>query len=138
MKLTIVLLALTAIASLIFLAACKKRGVQGEVEAAIAQEQYQFVALLDDKGKWTYPQVPGVPDWYFQTTGIKMQQTKPETYEADSAYMKSYNDALYETLKAQGKFQIIEDNITKVKANLDKYKAAMQDQSATNSVAPKN
>jgi hypothetical protein len=35
--------------------------------------------------------------------------------------MKSYNDALYQTLKAQGKFHIIEENIARVKANLDKY-----------------
>ena len=52
--------------------------------------------------------------------------------------MKSYNDALYQTLKAQGKFHVIEENIARVKANLDKYKAATQTQSATNSVAPKN
>ena len=34
--------------------------------------------------------------------------------------MKSYNDALYQTLKAQGKFHIIEENVARVKANLDK------------------
>jgi hypothetical protein len=41
-------------------------------------------------------------------------------------------------LKAQGKFHIIEENIAKVKANLDKYKAATQAQAATNPVAPRN
>jgi len=132
MKITIVLLASTVIASLVFLTACKKKGVQADVDTAIAQEQYQFIALLDDKGKWTYPQVPEIPDWYFQTTGISPRLTKSETYEADLAYMKSYNDALYQTLKAQGKFHVIQENIAKVKANLEKYKAA------TNSAAPKN
>jgi hypothetical protein len=136
MKTTIILLAVTVIASLVFLTACKKKGVQADVDAAIAQEQYQFIALLDDKGKWTYPQVPEIPDWYFQTTGISIRQTKPETFDADVAYMKSYNDALYQTLKAQSKFHIIEESIAKVKANLDKYKAAQQ--SSTNSAAPKN
>ena len=58
--------------------------------------------------------------------------TKSETYDADFAYMKSYNDALYKTLKAQGKFHVVEENITRVKANLDKNKAA------TNSAVPKN
>ena len=132
MKITIVLLASTVIASLVFLTACKKKGVQADVDTAIAQEQYQFIALLDDKGKWTYPQVPEIPDWYFQTTGISPRLTKSETFEADLAYMKSYNDALYQTLKAQGKFHVIQENIAKVKANLEKYKAA------TNSAAPKN
>ncbi len=122
------------VASLVFLAACKKQqSVQADVDAAIAQEQYQFIALLDDKGKWTYPDVPGIPEWYFQTTGITIRTTKSDTYESDLAYMKSYNDALYQTLKAQGKFQVIEDNVARVKANLDKYKAATQQQSLTNS-----
>jgi hypothetical protein len=34
--------------------------------------------------------------------------------------MNSYNDALYQTLKAQGKFHIIEENVARVKANLAK------------------
>jgi hypothetical protein len=132
MKITIILLVVIVIASFVFLTACKRNGVQTDVDAAIAQEQYQFIALLDDKGKWTYPQVPEVPDWYFQTTGIIPRMTKSDTYDADLAYMKSYNDALYKALKAQGKFHVIEENIARVKANLDKYKAA------TNSAAPKN
>ena len=117
--------------------ACKKSsGVQANVDAAVAEEQYQFIALLDDKGKWTYPQVAEIPDWYFKTTGISIRTTKPETYEADAAYQKSYNDALYQTLKKQGKFHIIEENVARVKANLDKYKAATEQQT-TNSVTAK-
>jgi hypothetical protein len=46
--------------------------------------------------------------------------------------MKSYNDALYQTLKAQGKFKVIEDNIARVKANLEKYRAT------TNATVQKN
>jgi hypothetical protein len=120
MKITIILFAVAVVASFVFLTACKKRGVQADVDAAISQENYQFIALLDPKGKWTYPQVSGIPDWYFQTTGIRMQMTKPETSGADFAYMKSYNDALYQSLRAQGKFHIIEENVARVKANLDK------------------
>jgi hypothetical protein len=120
MKITIILFAVAVVAFLVFLTACKKRGVQADVDAAVAQEQYQFISLLDPAGKWTYPQVPGIPDWYFQTSGIRVVTTKPETKDADLAYMKSYNDALYQTLKAQGKFHIIEESVAKVKANLDK------------------
>jgi hypothetical protein len=126
MKITIILLAIAAVGFVTFITACKKRGVQADVDAAIAQEQYQFIALLDQDGKWTRPEVPGIPAWYFETTGIRIQQTKPETREADLAYMKTYNDALYQTLKAQGKFHTIEENVARVKANLDKYEQSKQ------------
>ena len=121
MKITIILLATTAIGFILFVVACKKRGVQGDVDTAVAQGQYQFIALLDSDGKWTRPGFPDIPAWYFETTGIRIQPTKPETSETDLAYMKSYNEALYQTLKAQGKFHVIEENIARVKANLDKY-----------------
>jgi hypothetical protein len=122
MKITIIILVIGVVACVAFLTACKKRGVQADVDAAVSQKQYQFIALLDPKGQWTYPQVPGVPDWYFQTTGIRPVMTKPETKDTDLSYMKSYNDALYQTLQAQGKFHIVEENIARVKANLDKQK----------------
>jgi hypothetical protein len=120
MKFTYILFVVTVMVSSVFLTACKKQSVQADVNAAVAQEQFQFIALLDPAGKWTYPQVPGIPDWYFQTTGIRPVMTKPETKDADLAYMQSYNDALCQTLKAQGKFHIIEENVAKVKTNLDK------------------
>ncbi|MDB6067885.1 MAG: hypothetical protein JWR26_4093 [Pedosphaera sp.] len=128
MKITIILLAIGVIACFAFLTACKKRGVQAEVDAAVAQEQYQFIALLDPEGKWTRPVFSDIPAWYFETTGIRIQQMKPETREADLAYMKSYNDALYQTLKAQGKFHVVEENIARVKANLDKYEQSKKSQ----------
>lgn len=121
MKITIILLSIAAVGFVVFVTACKKQGVQVDVDTAVAQEQYQFIALLDPEGKWTRPEVPGIPAWYFETTGIRIQRTKPETREADLAYMKSYNDTLYKTLKAQGKFHVIEENVAKVKANLDKF-----------------
>jgi hypothetical protein len=122
MKITITLLSLAAIGFLVLVIGCKERGIQADVDAAIAQGQYNFIALLDPEGKWTYPQVTGIPDWYFQTTGIRIQQTTPETREAHVIYMKTYNDALYQTLKAQGKFHLIEENIARVKENLAKQK----------------
>jgi hypothetical protein len=122
MKFTIILLTVAIVATAAFFVGCKKRGAQGDAEAAMARGEYQFIALLDPEGKWTRPEVPGIPAWYFETTGIRIQQTKPETKEADIAYMKSYNDALTQTLKAQGKFHVIEENVARVKANLDKGK----------------
>lgn len=138
MKTIIVILGLTVIVSLVFLTACKKQGVQADIDSAISQEKYQFVALLDNDGKWTYPQVPEIPDWYFQTTGISIRPTTPETYKADAAYMTAYNEALYQTLKTEGKFHVIEENIARVKENLEKYKAASRQQSETNLNGTKN
>ena len=122
MKLTIILLAVALVAIAAFLVGCRKRGPQAEAEAAVAKGEYQFIALLGPEGKWTRPEVPGVPAWYFETTGVRIRQTKPETRDADLAYMKSYNDALTQTLKAQGKFHIVEENIARVKTNLDNQK----------------
>ena len=106
----------------LLLVACNKKGALADAEAAAARGELQFIALLDPEGKWTYPQVPGIPDWYFQTTGIRMRQTTPETKDADFAYMKSYNNALTQALQTQGKFHLIEENVARVKANLDKQK----------------
>lgn len=98
-----------------------KRSAKTDAEAAVARGKYQFIALLDLEGQWTRPETPGIPAWYFETTGIRVRQTKPETKEADIAYMKSHNEALTQTLKAQGKFHIIEENVARVKTNLDNY-----------------
>lgn len=116
------LVAASIVVVIAFFATRRKGGIHADVDTTVAQGQFQFIALLDPAGKWTYPQVPGIPDWYFQTTGIRIVTTKPETKDADLVYMKSYNDALYQALKAQGKFHIIEENVARVKANLDKYK----------------
>lgn len=83
MKLTIILLADALVATVAFLIGCKRQSVQADAEAAVARGEYQFIALLAPDGKWTYPQVAGIPDWYFQTTGVRTRQTKPETREAD-------------------------------------------------------
>jgi len=120
MKLTAILLGIAVIALAAFLVGCKRRGPQAEAEAASRRGDYRFIALIDSQGKWTYPEVPGIPEWYFRTTGISVRQTKPETIEEDIAYMKSYNDALTQALKAEGKFHLVEENVAKVKSNLDK------------------
>ena len=120
MKPAIIVLLVAVVGIVVFLVGCKGRGPQADAEAAVTRGEYQFIALLDPEGTWTRPEVPGIPAWYFETTGIRIQQTKPETKEADIAYMKSYNDALMQTLKAQGKFHVIEENVARVKANLDK------------------
>lgn len=126
MKLTIIILALVVVASVAFLILSRKRGPQADAEAAVARGEYQFIALLDPEGKWTRPQVPEIPAWYFETGCIRIRETKPETREADVAYMTSYNDALYRALRMQGKFHIIKENVAEVKANLDRYEQSKQ------------
>jgi hypothetical protein len=121
MKLTIILIIVCIVAIAVLLTACGKRGPEADAAAAITRGEYQFVALMDPEGKWTRPEFPDIPAWYFETTGIRIQTTKPETKEADLAYMKSYNDALYKGLKDQGKFHAIEEAIAKVRKNLDAY-----------------
>jgi hypothetical protein len=122
MKLTISLIAVALLSCIVFLTACRKSGPQADAESAVGQGDYQFIALIDAEGKWTRPQVPEIPAWYFETTGIRIRQTTAGTRDADLGYMKSYNDALYQALKSQGKFRVIEENIARVKANLDKAK----------------
>ena len=117
MKLIFILLVVAGITVVVFLAARKRGGIQADVNAAVAKGEYQFIALMDDA--IVYPQVPEVPDWYFRTTGIRIRHVKPETRETDYAYMTNYNAALYQALKAQDKFHIIEENIARVKTNLD-------------------
>jgi hypothetical protein len=124
MKLMIVILAAAVVASVPFLAACKPAGsssVQAAVDAAVARGDYQLIGVLvESEGKITYPQVPGVPEWYFSVTGMRVRTVKPEARDAELTYMKSYNDALYTTLKAQGRFPITKEQIAKVKAVLVK------------------
>ena len=121
MKFAIILIILCVVAAAVLLTACRKGGPEGDAAAAASRGEYQFIALMDPDGNWTRPQFPDIPAWYFETTGIRIQTTKPETKEADLAYMKSYNDALYKALKDQGKFHVIEENIAKVRKNLDAY-----------------
>jgi hypothetical protein len=121
MKLTIILIMVCIVVAAVVLTACRKRGPEADAAAAIDRGEYQFIALMDPDGKWTRPEFPDVPAWYFETTGIRIQTTKSETKEADLAYMKSYNDALYRGLKDQGKFHVIQENIAKVRKNLDAY-----------------
>jgi hypothetical protein len=120
MKLTVSLIAICVVAA-VLLTACRKRGPEADAAAAIDRGEYQFVALMDPDGKWTRPEFLDIPAWYFETTGIRVQTTKPETKEAHLAYMKSYNDALYKALKDQGKFHVVEESIAKVRKNLDAY-----------------
>ena len=86
MKLTIILLAVALVATA-FLVGCRKQGAQADAKGAVARGEYQFIALVDPEGKWTRPEVSGIPAWYFETRGIRVQQTKPETREADIIYM---------------------------------------------------
>jgi hypothetical protein len=121
MKLAIILGVPAIVGAIFIMTACRKRGPEAEATAAVGRGDFQFIAVLDPEGKWTRPQFSDIPAWYFETTGVRVQTTKPETKDTDLAYMKSYNDALYKALKEQGKFHVIEENIARVRKNLDGY-----------------
>jgi len=94
--------------------------VEAEVYAAVNEGQYQFVALMEPDGPILYPKVEGIPDWYLETSGLVIKQTTPETKEQDLAYMKKYNELMRKTLKEDGKWHVIEENIEIVRKNLGK------------------
>lgn len=94
--------------------------VQAAVYVAINRGEYQFITLMEPGGNIIFPKVEGIPDWYLEVTCFAIQQTTPETKEADLEYMKQYNDTLYKTLKDEGKLHLIENDIAKVGRNLGK------------------
>ena len=120
----IIPVAVIVLACLVLFVAHRRNSPKAHAAAAVADGRYQFIALTDKDGKTTYPQVEGIPDWYFQTTGIMLLSVRPETLEAQTVYMKAYNDALYDELKKQGKFHEIEENIAFVRKNLDNYESS--------------
>ena len=94
--------------------------VQADVYVAIQKGEYQFIALMEPGGNMIYPKVEGIPDWYLEVSGFTIQQTTPDTKNADLAYMKEYNDTMCRTLKEEGKFELIEKEIATVGKNLGK------------------
>lgn len=125
MKAIVIIAGIVVAGCLVFLLT-RKRPAGDSMErlaaAAVARGDFQFMALLHEDGTKTLPEVPDIPAWYFETTGVNLLNVRPET-EAPKLLqrMKSYNDALYQALKAQGKFHIIEENIARVRKNLDAY-----------------
>jgi hypothetical protein len=91
--------------------------VTGRKEAAIG---YQFVALMDPDGSFTYPNVEGIPDWYLEVSCLVFKRTTPETKEEDLEYMKTYNELMRKTLKEEDKWHVIEEDIETVRKNLGK------------------
>lgn len=118
----LLLVGIVVISCIALLVACRRRNsIQGEAKAAVSEGRYQFIALMDDDGKVTYPRVPEIPEWYFQTTGLMVRTVKPDTLAEETAHIKVYNDALYQELKRQGKFHHIQENMARVRTNLDNY-----------------
>lgn len=122
----IVIIAGIVVAGCIVVLLARKRPAGDSMEqlaaGAVARGDFQFLALLHEDGTKTMPEVPGIPAWYFETTGINFLTVRPETEAPKLAQrMKSYNDALYQALKAQGKFHVIEENMARVRKNLDAY-----------------
>jgi len=120
MKLMIIFGLVAGFVCVLLLLARKKARVQAEVDTAVARREFQFIALMAEDGKIQYPQVPEIPAWYFQTTGIRIKTITDATREQEMAYMNNYNETLCHTLKAQGKFQALLDNVASLKTNLAK------------------
>jgi hypothetical protein len=79
------------------------------------------LALVNSDRTVILPEVPGVPAWYFEITGTKRLNIPPKVMGPDVLQeIKVYNDALLREIKAQGKFHILEEDIARVKAELER------------------
>ena len=87
---------------------------------AAARGDFRFLALVNDDRTKTLPEVPGIPAWYFETTGTMPLNVPPKVLSPDVLRdIKTYNGALLREIKAQGKFHILEEDIARVRAELE-------------------
>ena len=87
---------------------------------SVARGDFRFLALVNSDHTKTLPEVPGIPAWYFETTGTKPLNVPPKVMGPEVLQdIKGYNDALLLEIKAQGKFHILEEDIARVKAELE-------------------
>src|SRR5437762_2701268 len=98
MKPAIIIIGVAVLGCLVFLLVRKKPGADSMAKlaaAAVARGEFQFLALMHEDGTKTLPEVPGIPTWYFETTGVNFLSVRPETEAPKlTQRMKSYNDAL--------------------------------------------
>lgn len=88
---------------------------------SVARGDFRFLALVNSDRTVILPEVPGVPAWYFEITGTKRLNIPPKVMGPDVLQeIKVYNDALLREIKAQGKFHILEEDIARVKAELER------------------
>ena len=87
---------------------------------AVERGDLRFLALVNDDHTKTLPEVPGIPAWYFETTGTKPLNVPPKVMGPEVLQdIKGYNDALLREIKAQGKLHILEEDIARVRAELE-------------------
>lgn len=88
--------------------------------SAVATGDFQFLGLLNADHTKTLPEVPGIPAWYFEHAGVKLLSVPPKATNLDMPRkIKIYNDALYRELKARGKLHIVEEDVARVRAELE-------------------
>ena len=87
---------------------------------SVARGDFRFLALVNSDRTKTLPDVSGIPAWYFEISGTKPLNVPPKVTGPDVLQeIKAYNDALLGEIKAQGKFHILEEDIARVKAELE-------------------
>ena len=87
---------------------------------AVASGDLRFYALINDDHTKTLPEIPGIPAWYFEATGTKPLHVPPKAMGPDAVrIISTYNEALLREIKAQGKYHILEEDIARVRAELE-------------------
>ena len=97
------------------------RGATSRMAAqAVASGDLRFYALINHDRTKTVIEVPGIPTWYLETTGTKPLSVPPKAMGPNALrIISSYNDALLREIKAQGKYHILEEDIARVRAELE-------------------
>ena len=55
---------------------------------ALRQGRRQFVALQTPDGQLVYPQVPGIPEWYFSESAMTVRPTSEKTRSASASLVR--------------------------------------------------
>ena len=124
MKKTIIILAVGIVGALFVyfvLSDRFSRGAASRMAAqAVARGDLRFYAVINHDRTKTVIEVPGIPTWYLETTGTKPLSVPPKAMGPDALrIISNYNDALLREIKAQGKYHILEEDIARVRAELE-------------------
>jgi hypothetical protein len=87
---------------------------------AVARGDLRFVTIISSDGIRTLPQVPGIPAWYFERAGTKGLGVPPKAMTADTLRdLHAYKEALFREIKAQGRMQVLEQDIARVRTEIE-------------------
>ncbi len=92
--------------------------VDADAYLALRQGRRQFVALQTPDGQLVYPQVPGIPEWYFSESAMTVRPTSEKTRSQDLAYMQRYNDLMYRMIRQDGTLPQLQQEVQQVARKL--------------------